>query len=99
MAWFGHSGSHTSQLMHSSVMKSAMSLKEPRRESARRLDAELLRDMRVHELRHVAAETGDLANDRRRNEHVLLVRCQEQCFDVRIQVPVHSGHLELVLEI
>ena len=41
----------------------------------------------------------DLAHDRRRDEHVLLARRQEQRFDLGIEVAVHSGHLELVLEV
>ena len=53
----------------------------------------------MHERRDVAAELRDLADDRRRDEHVLLGRRQEQRFDIGIEVAVHSRHLELVFEV
>ena len=56
-------------------------------------------DDRVHERRHVAAELGDLAHDRRRDERVLLGGRQKQRFDLRIQVPVHRRHLKFVFEV
>ena len=47
----------------------------------------------------VPAEPRDLADDRGRNERVLLRRGQEQRFDVRMQVAVHPRHLEFVFEV
>src|SRR5690606_853769 len=52
-----------------------------------------------HERRNVAAKTGNLAYQRRRNESVFLGRSQEQRFDLGHQVAVHARQLEFVLEV
>src|SRR5688572_4096765 len=58
-----------------------------------------LLDQRVHELRHVAAERGDLAHQCRGNEHVLLGGREKDVLEVGIKAAVHAGELELVLEV
>src|ERR1044071_9909472 len=102
MASLGHSGSQTSQLMHSSVMSRDMELPGASPTHAR-APAEFLREARgndgAHEAADIAAEARDLANDRRRHEKILLRRRQKKGFDLGIEVAVHSRHLELVLEI
>ncbi|KAG0933165.1 hypothetical protein G6F31_016380 [Rhizopus arrhizus] len=52
-----------------------------------------------HETGHVTAQARDLADQRGRNEAVLLGRGQEQGLDLGDQMAVHAGHLELVLEV
>ncbi len=44
-------------------------------------------------------QAGDLADQRGRNEAVLLGRGQEQGLDLGDQVAVHAGHLEFVFEV
>src|SRR5437763_15439294 len=68
IAPFGHSGSQTSQLMHSSVIISAMAGLLPlglERADRRDLGFQPGHDDRMHELADVAAEARDLANNRR----------------------------------
>ena len=58
----------------------------------------LLHD-RMHEPGNIAAETRDLAHQRRRDKTVLLRRRQEKRFRRRNQMPVHARKLEFVFEI
>src|SRR5947209_1309527 len=94
IAWFGHSGSHTSQLMHWSVILSAtLAL------AARRLAAHPFGGHRVHERRDVAAQHRDLANDRRRQEEVLVRGREEERLDTRGEAAIHARQLEFVFEV
>src|SRR3990172_10845557 len=101
MASFGHSGSHTSQLMHSSVIISAMTYARSALLAAYLSDfrGEALGDVRGNELADIAAEDRNFAHQGRRNEQELLGRRKENRFDLGIQVAVHAGELELVLEV
>src|SRR5271169_6286811 len=99
IASLGHSGSQTSQLMHSSVMIRATATTSSgtrRRRAGGELGSQARGDRRAHEVADVAAETGDFPYDRRGHEQVFFGRGQEQRFDFRVEVPVHSRHLKLV---
>jgi hypothetical protein len=52
-----------------------------------------------HEGRDVPAQHTDLAHEGRRDEGVLLGRRQEHGLDRELQMAVHRGELELVLEV
>src|SRR5205823_6437271 len=75
------------------------SARAARSKSALRFLLEALAHQRVDELGHIAAQRGDLAHQRRRDEHVLLGRREENGLHLRVEVAVHAGELELVLEI
>src|SRR5436190_11676733 len=60
---------------------------------------ESLRNDRVHERADVAAEFGDLANQARRNERVMLRRRQEYGLDTVDQMSIHRGELKLIFEV
>src|SRR5476649_2140912 len=95
IASFGHSGSHTSQLMHSSVIISAILL--PAHLADLGLDARFHKGL--DELADVSAQSRDFAHYGGGYEHVLLARGEEQGLDFGVEVPVHACQLELVLEI
>src|SRR5262245_23199197 len=95
MAWFGHSGSHTSQLMHSSVISRAML----RNVSSTLHAVQARKNARIDEVADIASQGRDLAHHGGGDEHVLLARREEDGFDVGIQLAVHARHLELILEI
>src|SRR5882724_13382396 len=75
------------------------SARAARGKSALRFLLEALAHQRMDELGHVAAERGDLAHERRRDEHVLLGGREEKGLHLRVEMTVHAGELELVLEI
>ena len=56
-------------------------------------------NLRVYELRHVAAVERDLAHQCRRDEGELLQRRHEHVVDVAREVAAHVGELELELEV
>src|SRR5664279_1980016 len=99
MASFGHSGSHTSQLMHSSVIIKAMIFSFNSLKIFSNFSDQPFANRWLHELAHVTTENSDLADHRRRNEHVLLTRRQEQGFYFRVEIAVHPRHLEFVFKI
>src|SRR5688572_6530916 len=57
------------------------------------------RDQRVHELGDVPAKQGDLAHERRRNEHVLFRWSKKKSLHLGIKIAVHAGELEFVFEV
>src|SRR5262249_61352865 len=85
--------------MHSSVMIRAMGASFCATPGTGGLGLEPRLDDRVNELAHVTTKASNLANNGRRHEEILFGRSEEQCFDLGIEVAVHAGHLELVLEI
>src|SRR5690242_11738183 len=62
-------------------------------------DLERLGDLRMHELRDVAAEARNLAHQARADVGRVERRHHEDRLESRRQVTVHQGHLVLVLEI
>src|SRR5688500_19238991 len=56
-------------------------------------------ERRVNELGDVAAESGDLAHQGGRDEHVLLRGREEHGLHVVVEVEVHAGELDIVLNI
>src|SRR3954470_20065794 len=56
-------------------------------------------DARIDEFGNIAAEHRDLANQGGGDEHMLLRRRKEDGLEFRKQAAVHSGELELVLEV
>ena len=114
IASFGHSGSQTSQLMHSSVISRAMRFSLAFGRDDRRAFDRVGFDGRTvlrhaflqapqhrgcHELGDITAQAGNLAHEGAADELVLVRRRHEHGLDIGHQVPVHSGHLELVLEV
>src|SRR5262249_20399527 len=97
MAWFGHSGSHTSQLMHSSVISKAMRFFE--RQSVGAQAAQARQDDRIDERGYVTAEQRNLAHDRSGDEHVLLAGGEKHRLHVGIEVAVHARHLKFVFKV
>src|SRR5690606_38282352 len=56
-------------------------------------------DPRMDEGRYVAAEHGDLFDQGRGDERVVLPGREKHGFDAAVETPVHGGELELVLEV
>ena len=67
--------------------------------SASRSRHQRLARLRRQELRQVAAEHGDLPQQRTADVRELLLRHQEHRLDLRVEVQVHQRHGELVLHV
>jgi len=99
MASLGHSGSHTSQLMHSSVIIRAIAALPSSWVEFLEFCLQPGFYRRLNKLADVPAQPGDFPDHGSGNKHVLLPGGKKHGFHLRVKIPVHPGHLEFVLEI
>src|ERR1700709_1890452 len=102
IASFGHSGSHTSQLMHSSVMIRDMLGLSSRLWVGRNLTDFVFQPLFhrwKHELADIAAKLRNLAHDGSRNKLILVRWRHEHGFDIGQKIAIHARHLEFVFKV